>query len=110
MVFYCSCWVRSSITTHKVYPRADAHLLAALHHLECLVKQNLAGQRVVNNLDNSIGQGEPSSVGILLHADSSTESQFNDDTASESIRDVVVPEREVALCRYTLEAVQDLAA
>jgi hypothetical protein len=85
-------------TTHEVYPRAYAHLLAALHHFECLVEQDFARQRVVNDLDNSVGERETSSVGILLHADSSAESQFDNDTASESIRDVVVPEREVALC------------
>ena len=89
---------RGKCTTHEVYPRAHAHLLAALHHLECLVKQNLARQRVVNDLDNSVGEREASSIGVLLHADSSTESQFDNDTASESIRNVVVPEREVALC------------
>jgi hypothetical protein len=72
-------------TTHEVYPRAHAHLLAALHHLECLIEQDLARQRIVNDLDYPVGQREASSVGVLLHADSSAESQFDDDTASKSI-------------------------
>jgi hypothetical protein len=39
-----STWGREKRTTHEVYPRAHAHLLATLHHFERLVEQNLARQ------------------------------------------------------------------
>jgi hypothetical protein len=84
-------------TAHQVDPRAHAHLLARLHHLECLVQQDLTGQSVVNHLDYAVCEREPPARRVFLHAYSAAESEFDDDAAAERVGDVLVPERQVAL-------------
>lgn len=74
-----------SFTAHQVNPRADTHLLTLLHHLQCLIEQDLARQGVVNNFDDAVREGEASSRGILLHADATAECEFDDDASSQSI-------------------------
>lgn len=85
------------LTAHQIDPRADAHLLTRLHHLQRLVQQYFSGEGVVNDLDQSIRKREPSSSRIVLHAYSTTKRQLNHDATTEGVGDVVVPEREVAL-------------
>jgi hypothetical protein len=84
-------------TAHEVNPGCDAHLLALLHHLEGFVKENLAGKGVVYDLDVAVCEGESASRSILLHCDATSEGQLDDDTTSQGVRNVIVPEREVAL-------------
>lgn len=84
-------------TAHQVNPRADAHLLARLHHLEGLVQQHLAGKSVVNDFDNSVRQGEAPPGRVLLHADAAAEGQLENNASAKSIGNVVVPERKIAL-------------
>jgi len=72
-------------TAHKIYPGGDAHLLAALHHLEGLVQQHLASERVVYDLDESVGERVSSSGRVLLHAYPPTESQLDDDAAAQGV-------------------------
>ena len=84
-------------TAHQVNPRADAHLFAALHHLERLVEQDLAGERVVDDFDDAVRQGQPPSLRIPLHAYPAAEGEFDDDAPAQGVGNVVVPKGEVAL-------------
>ena len=84
-------------TTHQVDPGADAHLLAGLHHLQCLVKQHFAGKGVVDDFDHSVCKGKPPPRGVFLHADTATEGELKDDATTKRIADIVIPKREVAL-------------
>jgi hypothetical protein len=84
-------------TAHEVNPGCDAHLLALLHHLKGLVKENLTSKGVVYDLDVAVCEGESASRSILLHCDATSEGQLDDDASSQSVRNVVVPKREVAL-------------
>lgn len=84
-------------TAHEVDPGADAHLLALLHHLESLVEEDFAGEGVVYDFDVAVSEREAPPRGIFLHGDAPAEGQFDDDAAAESVRDVVVPEGEIAL-------------
>ena len=84
-------------TAHEVDPGADAHLLALLHHLEGLIEKNLTRQRLIDHFDIPIGEGESPSRGILVHGDPTAECQLEHNASSESVRDVVVPERQVTL-------------
>lgn len=88
---------RGKVTAHEVNPRADAHLLALLHHLEGLVKEYFAGEGVVYDFDVAVGEGEAPPRGVFFHADAATEGQLEDDAASQGVGDVVVPERQIAL-------------
>ncbi|KAI6748302.1 hypothetical protein HG530_015582 [Fusarium avenaceum] len=63
----------------------DAHLLALLHHLEGLVKKNLAGKSVVYDLDVAVCEGESASRSILLHCDATSEGQLDDNASSQSL-------------------------
>lgn len=45
-------------TAHQIDPRADAHLLTLLHHLESLVKEYFAGEGVVYDFDVAVCEGE----------------------------------------------------
>lgn len=79
------------LTAEEVDPGADAHFFARLHHFQRFVQQDFSGQRVINDLDDSICQGESAPGRIILHAHATTESQFDDDAASESVGDIIVP-------------------
>lgn len=61
------------LTAHKIDPRADTHLFALLHHLESLVKENLASEAVIYDFNVAVGGGESSSRGVLFHADAAAE-------------------------------------
>jgi hypothetical protein len=100
---------RGGHTAHEVNPGAYAHLLARLHQLQCLVQKHLAGQTIIDNLDQPVGQGEAPPGSILLHADAATEGQLDDDAPAERIADVVVPEREVSLSAGDGESVISLS-
>ncbi len=91
------CVTRLPRTAHQVDPGADAHLLAGLHHLQGLVEEHLARQGLVNDLDDAVCQREASPRGVLLHADAAAEGQLDDDASPQRVRDVVVPEGEIAL-------------
>lgn len=84
-------------TAHQVDPRADAHLFALLHHLQSFVEQHFSSKRVVYDFDVAVGRRESSSRGVFFHADSAPERKFEDDAASKSVRNVIVPEGKVAL-------------
>ena len=73
------------LTAHEINPRAHTHLLACFHHFEGFVEEYFAGQGVIDDLDDAVGKGEPSSGGVLLHADTTAEGQFDDYAASQSI-------------------------
>lgn len=72
-------------TAHQVNPRADAHLFARFHHLQCLVQQDFASKCVVYNFDNPVCQRKSSPRGVLLHAHTTSESQLDDNTSSKRI-------------------------
>lgn len=80
-------------TTHQIDPLVDAHLFTGFHHFQGLVQQDFPGQCIVNDLDDPIGEREPSSGGILLHAYPTAERQLNDNASSQGVGDVFVPER-----------------
>lgn len=84
-------------TTQQVNPRVHAHLLARFHHLQCLVQQDLSGQCVVDDLDHAVGQGKASARGILLHANTTTERELNNDTPAQGVGNILIPERQVTL-------------
>jgi len=84
-------------TTHEIYPRADAHLLARLHHLQSFIQQHFPSQGIVNDFNYSVGKGKPSSGGVLLHAHTTSECQLDDYTAPESVGYIVIPKGQVAL-------------
>ncbi len=69
-------------TTHQINPRTHAHLLAGLHHLERLIEQDLSREALVDDLDDTIRQGEASPRRILLHADAASKSEFGHDTTT----------------------------
>jgi len=89
---YDGRYVNLVFTAHEINPRADAHLLAGFHHFEGFIQEDLAGQGVVDHLDDAVGEGESPSGGVLLHADSAAEGELDDDAAAERVGDVVVPE------------------
>lgn len=78
-------------TAHEVDPRAHAHLLRRLHHLERFVQEHLAGQGVVDDFDVAVREREPPPIRILCHAHATSEGQLEHYAASQRIRDVVVP-------------------
>lgn len=89
-------------TAHQVNPRADAHLLARLHHLQGLVEQYFAGESVVDDFDDAVGERETPPGGVFLHADAATEGKLEYDAPAKGVGDVVVPKGEVALCAWGL--------
>lgn len=65
------------LTTHEINPGTDAHLFARFHHLKSFIQQYLSRQGVVYYFDDSVGQGEPSSGGVCLHADTTPEGELD---------------------------------
>lgn len=84
-------------TAHQVNPGCDAHLFTLLHHLEGFVEEDLAREGVVYDLDVAVCEGESTSRSILLHCNATTEGQLDDDASSQGVRNIIVPERKVAL-------------
>lgn len=76
---------RGTRTAHQVDPRADAHLLTRLHHLQRLVEQHFARESIIYDLDHAICERKASPSRVLLHADSASEGQLNDYASSKRI-------------------------
>lgn len=66
------------LTAHEINPRAHTHLFACFHHFQGFVEEDLAGQGVIDDLDDAVCEREASSGGVLLHADTAAEGQFDD--------------------------------
>lgn len=52
------CFAALLRTAHEINPRADAHSLTRLHHLQCFIEQHLPSEGIVNDFDDSVRQGK----------------------------------------------------
>ena len=84
-------------TVHQINPGVGTHplyLLLSLHHPQCLVQNHLARLTIIHHFDNLLHHGETTYVGISDEGDAPA---ADEDAASEGVRNVVIPEREVGL-------------
>ena len=81
---------RSSNPGVGIHP---VHLLS-LHHPQRLVQNRLARLTIIHHFNYPLRQGETTSVGISDEGDAPA---ADEDAASEGVRYVVIPEREVGL-------------
>lgn len=73
----CLTWIcqlghrRSTPTAHQVHPSPGTILLAALNHLQSLVKDGLSSLAIVNNLDQAVCECQPTTRRVSNHSDPS---------------------------------------
>jgi len=81
-------------TGKKINPRVDRHALRLLrlHHAERLVKDGLARLTVVDDFNQTVGEGESTTIRVLVNGDAPPEGEFDEDTATQRVGDVVIPE------------------
>ena len=88
-------------TAHQINPDVGTHplhLLLSLRHPQRLVQNRLARLTIIHHFDYPLRQGETKSVGISDEGDAPA---ANEDAASEGVRYVVIPEREVGLAMWS---------
>ena len=78
----------------KIDPRVDRHAfrLLRLHHAQRLVKDSLARLTVVEDLNLTLCKWESTTVWVFMNCDAPPECEFDEDTATQRVGDVVIPE------------------
>ena len=68
----------------KVNPRVDRHALRLLcfHHAERLVEDGFARLTVVDDFNQTIGEGKSTTIRVLVNGDTPPEGEFDENTAT----------------------------
>ena len=71
----------------KINPRVDRHALRllALHHAKRHVKDGLARLTVIDDFNQTLGEGESTTIWILVNGNAPPEGEFDENTATQRV-------------------------